>query len=188
MKIRREISVGQVTIPCIFRSSLRSRKIRITVYCGGRVIVTFPTRESIDHAVDFVREKSSWLAKTYVCLKKEANSTCKIKGNRKQYLELKEKALLLTEEKLKKYCDVYNAYPTKICIRNQKTRWGSCSRRGTLNINYRILFLPDHLVDYLIVHEICHLKEFNHSEDFWHLVSHAIPNYKKCRGEIRNLL
>ncbi|NBX49499.1 M48 family peptidase, partial [bacterium] len=73
----------------------------------------------------------------------------------------------------------------KISVRNQQTRWGSCSKRGNLNFNYRILFLPPHLADYLIVHELCHLKEFNHSPRFWALVAQGCPNYHACKKELR---
>ncbi|NBS67881.1 M48 family peptidase [bacterium] len=66
-----------------------------------------------------------------------------------------------------------------------RTRWGSCSKRGNLNFNYRILFLPPHLADYLIVHELCHLKEFNHSPRFWALVAQGCPNYHACKKELR---
>jgi len=72
----------------------------------------------------------------------------------------------------------------RVSIRNQRTRWGSCSRKGNLNFSYKIALLPLHLVDYLIVHELCHLEQFNHSPAFWSLVELAIPDYRTCRKEL----
>ncbi|MDE1924740.1 MAG: M48 family metallopeptidase [Patescibacteria group bacterium] len=73
----------------------------------------------------------------------------------------------------------------KIFIKNLKTRWGSASKNGNLNFHYKILFLPPHLASYLVVHEVCHLKEFNHSKEFWALVASELPDYKKLRKELR---
>ena len=73
----------------------------------------------------------------------------------------------------------------KINIKNQKTRWGSCSKKGNLNFNYKIALLPQHLADYIIVHELCHLGEFNHSRSFWNLVAKVFPEYLGIRNELR---
>jgi len=69
----------------------------------------------------------------------------------------------------------------KVRIKNQKLRWGSCSKEGTLNFNLLLSTLPAHIIDYIIVHELIHLIEFNHSENFWRLVEDAFPGYKDCR-------
>lgn len=73
----------------------------------------------------------------------------------------------------------------KVRIKNQKLRWGSCSKDGNLNFNLLLSALPSHIIDYVIVHELTHLIEFNHSEHFWKLVEEAIPTYKDCRNWLK---
>ena len=75
----------------------------------------------------------------------------------------------------------------KVFIRNARTRWGSCSSRGNLGFNYRIVKLPPELAHYIVVHELCHLKEFNHSPKFWALVAQTCPNYRQARRLLRRV-
>ena len=75
----------------------------------------------------------------------------------------------------------------KIFIKNQKTRWGSCSSAKNLNFNYKILFLPYDLAEYLVVHELCHLEHMNHSKDYWNLVEYVLPNYKMSHKRLKNI-
>jgi hypothetical protein len=72
-------------------------------------------------------------------------------------------------------------------IKNTSSRWGSCSRLGNLNFNYKIVFLPPELQDYLVVHELCHLGQFNHSQSFWNLVKKTIPEYLRLRKNLRDI-
>ncbi|MFH1536961.1 MAG: M48 family metallopeptidase [Patescibacteria group bacterium] len=106
---------------------------------------------------------------------------------KRHYLKYKEQARFLIEERLNYFNQFYNHEFCRVSIRNQKTRWGSCSSKGNLNFNYRILFLPRDTADYIIVHELCHLKEMNHSKNFWILVSQTFPNYKYIRKNLRGL-
>jgi predicted metal-dependent hydrolase len=101
------------------------------------------------------------------------------------YNKYKEQARLLVHHRLLHFNAHYNFAYQRVSIRNQKTRWGSCSSKGNLNFSYRILFLEPEAQDYLIVHELCHLKEFNHSQRFWDLVAQQSPNYKKWHVELK---
>lgn len=102
-----------------------------------------------------------------------------------RYQANKSRARALVLELLEKHRVNYPFPYKKIVIRNQKTRWGSCSKAGNLNFNYRIIFLPSQLADYLVVHELCHLSQFNHSEKFWHLIEEVVPDFQKCRRELK---
>lgn len=73
----------------------------------------------------------------------------------------------------------------KVTIRGQKTRWGSCSARKTISLNYKLLFLSPALVRYVLIHELCHTKHLNHSKKFWALVGEKEPNYKQLKAELR---
>lgn len=74
---------------------------------------------------------------------------------------------------------------TSITIRDQKSRWGSCSSRGTLSFNYRLIFAPAGVLDYVVVHELCHLTHMNHSKDFWNMVESIMPTYKQYKNWLK---
>jgi predicted metal-dependent hydrolase len=103
----------------------------------------------------------------------------------KDFKENKKKALELINERIA-YFNQSGEYPVgKVSIKNQKTRWGSCSGKRNLSFNYKLLFLPENLRDYIIIHELCHLKEMNHSKNFWNLVAEKVPDYKAIRRQIK---
>lgn len=108
-------------------------------------------------------------------------------ASRALYAEHKEAARALVERKIGYFSRHYQFPVGKVSIRNQRSRWGSCSKQGNLNFTYKILFIPDALADYLIVHELCHLKEFNHSAQFWALVAETIPDWKERRRALKRV-
>lgn len=100
------------------------------------------------------------------------------------YEKHKESSRALVTRKISEFNNFYNFKFNKIAIRNQRSRWGSCSKRGNLNFNYRLALIPDELVNYVIVHELCHLGEFNHSQKFWDLVAQTLPNHIELRKKL----
>ncbi|MBI1866469.1 MAG: M48 family metallopeptidase [Candidatus Staskawiczbacteria bacterium] len=108
-------------------------------------------------------------------------------NSRKYFLNNKEKAREIAESRIEYFNCFYKFYFNKIRIKKQKSRWGSCSEKGNLNFNYKIIFLPQKFSDYVFVHELCHIKEFNHSKKFWELVKKTIPDYKEIRNEFKKI-
>lgn len=99
----------------------------------------------------------------------------------KAYKAQVEATRALVLERLNYWSTIYGIPFGRVSIRKQKSRWGSCSSIGNLNFNYRLGFLPFELMDYIVVHELCHIKEYNHSKAFWNLVAEAYPNYIQLR-------
>jgi predicted metal-dependent hydrolase len=90
---------------------------------------------------------------------------------------LKANLKLALDELVSKYSNILKLYPHKITIRKQKTRWGSCSSQGNVNFNLALIMVPISVLEYVVAHELCHLKHPNHSRDFWELVATIIPDY-----------
>jgi predicted metal-dependent hydrolase len=108
------------------------------------------------------------------------------KKSRAEHKLLGAAARTLVRERLDYFNRHYGYVYGKIFIRNTRTRWGSCSSKGNLGFNYRIATLDARLADYIVVHELCHLKEFNHSPQFWALVAETMPQWKLLRRELRS--
>ncbi|PIR82522.1 hypothetical protein COU20_01840 [Candidatus Kaiserbacteria bacterium CG10_big_fil_rev_8_21_14_0_10_59_10] len=103
----------------------------------------------------------------------------------RHYRVYKEAARALVHERLVHFNSIYRFTYRRVFIKNGRSRWGSCSEKGNLNFNYKVLFLPEKLSDYIIVHELCHLGEFNHSPRFWALVERTLPHHAALRKELR---
>ena len=159
--------------------------MRLAVYCDGSVVITSPFGIEQSLIEKFFTDKKQWVLEKIRFFKSVESKAIRTFSHR-DYLENKDKALTLVHERVRYYNKIYGFSFNKVFIKNQKTRWGSCSRKQNLNVNYKIVFLPQKHQDYIVVHEMCHLKEFNHSKKFWALVEKALPNYLDLKKELHN--
>ncbi len=111
----------------------------------------------------------------------------KVRNTRAHYLKHREYTRTLVGELIRIANAHYLLVYGRVAIRDQRRRWGSCSKKGNLNFNYRLLFLPRHLAEYVVVHELCHLIVFNHSKSFWKKVEEVVPDHRVRRAELRAL-
>lgn len=165
------------------RTSKRARRMRIAVYCDGAVVVTVPRGMGLGFVERFVAEKSEWILHILDRFRPFRKRPAR-RNTRQEFLRYKDQAFALAKERVAHWNALYRFAYCAINIKNQKSRWGSCSRKGNLNFNYKIALLPERIRDYIIVHELCHLAEFNHSRQFWNLVARAIPDYAKVKQEL----
>ena len=180
-----KIKLKSREVKYILKISRRARGLRLAVYRDGAVVVTAPSAMSRNTIEQFITQKSRWVIDKLEHFKKFSGVVFVKKNSKKDFIKYKEQALLLARNRVAYFNNIYNFGFNKINIRNQKTRWGSCSKKGSLNFNYKIALLPARLADYIIVHELCHLGEFNHSPNFWNLVAQTAPDYLEIRRQLK---
>ena len=108
--------------------------------------------------------------------------------SKRDYIKYKEVARVLAKSRIAYYNTLYRFRVNRVAIKNSRSRWGSCSKKGNLNFNYKIALLPAELADYVIVHELCHLQDLNHSKKFWELVGKTIKNYQSLNKKLKKTI
>ncbi len=182
--MKQTIIFGAQKIDYELKKTRRAKYLRLAVYPAGRVVLTLPWWASVKSGKKFVVSKAPWIMSKIV---KQASQTraWPIVIDKQEYREHKEEVFKFVMERLTYFNQKYNFPLRRVSIKKPATRWGSCSRLGNLNFNYRLKWLPAPLADYIIVHELCHLGELNHSARFWRLVDQAIPDYQALRRELK---
>lgn len=168
----------------IIKTMRRSRHLRLTIHRDGRVIVTKPYFLSQASVEAFLRSKAEWVRLKLEHFKNLPAPLVR-QPDRQDYLKHKEAARTLIIDRLDYFNSFYNFKYQRLSVRDQQTRWGSCSKKGNLNFSYRLINLSTELRDYVIIHELCHLQEFNHSPHFWNLVARVFPKHKEARRRLR---
>ena len=169
----------------LLKKSLRARRLRVTVRCDASVVVTAPCFFPQNIIEEFLINKAGWILRKVEYFKRFQN--LQIVGGIREYKKVKYDATKFVREKIAKINKLYNFSFNRIRVKNNKSRWGSCSKKRNLNFNYKIIHLPVELAEYIVAHELCHLKEFNHSNRFWALVAKAVPDYNTRRRKLKKL-
>ena len=162
------------------------KTLAIQVKRDGSVVVRSPYGVSDKRIAAFVEEKSDWIARTRNKFLSTANDSLpenKISDEELKILTVQAKEIL--PQRVEQIAALMNVKYERITIRHQKTRWGSCSGKGNLNFNCMLMLTPPHIRDYVIVHELCHIKELNHSKQFWAEVERVMPDYKERRDWLK---
>ncbi len=177
------MTIDDLQIEYTLRRSYRTRGIRLSIKPPGDVIVTAHTLLPEFLIRQFIMQKATWLKEKLAIFRSKNRDAIHL-TDKKQKQAVRDKAIVSVLTKVKKWNADLGFEVKKITIKEQKTCWGSCTRSKHLNFNWKLGLMPDHLVDYVVVHELCHLKHFDHSRKFWELVATMIPDYKKRRKEL----
>jgi predicted metal-dependent hydrolase len=162
----------------------RARRYVVRVRADGTVRVTIPRWGSKREAAAFVEQQRGWIAKQLARLQVDGS---------KPRQELSEEAMngfrsrakLELPQRLLQLAERFGLHVSRVSVRNQQSRWGSCSPNGHICLNWRLVTMPEWVRDYVIIHELMHLKRLDHSPKFWKLVAAACPDYHRARDWLR---
>ncbi|NLM19492.1 MAG: M48 family metallopeptidase [Clostridiaceae bacterium] len=155
------------------------KTLSLQVIAINRIKIRAPQKCSKRYILDFVRSKSNWILKH---LNRMKDIVPAVPLNDEEISFGKKETLKRVQVFLATYKGLH---PKRITIRHQKTRWGSCSSKGNISLNLNCGFIPQELFEYVMVHELAHLYEMNHSSTFWSIVESYLPNYKQLRKELK---
>ncbi len=162
------------------------RNLRLAVAHDGQVTVTAPRLAPLLLIRRFLDHQKTWIVETQKRFRAAGHAPrMSPEKARERFLIHRETAHLRVSHFLALLNAKQTWVYTSVTIRDQRTRWGSCSAKGALSFNYRLAFLPAHLVEYIVAHELCHLREHNHSPRFWELLEKVLPGAAICRQELR---
>ena len=172
-----KMKIGEYNVE-VRRSKRKSATIKITA--DMQIVVFVPLYVSDNEIEKMVISKSKWIDKHMLKVQSTIDERSKLeKITFEQVKELADQAVEYIPKRVKYYAEKENFVYNKITIKNLVSRWGSCSTKGNLNFNCLLMLTPD-VIDYIVVHELCHLREMNHSEKFWAEVEKIMPDYQRA--------
>ena len=168
----------------IIKSNRKS--LSIEVKKDLRIIVRAPLFISNRDIEKFIADKSVWIEKTIEKVKvRNEQEKSMPKFTTEEIHNLADKALEIIPKRVDYYAKIMGVSYGRITIRNQVSRWGSCSAKGNLNFNCLLMLCPIEVLNYVVIHELCHIREMNHSRRFWSLVERFCPEYKQHKAWLK---
>ncbi|MCR5830139.1 MAG: M48 family metallopeptidase [Lachnospiraceae bacterium] len=171
----------------LIRSSRRT--IAIEVKPDATIVVRAPRRATVREIERIVAAKEGWINK-HIEKMKQRKAQLEKSGvaplSDEEIRELAKKAATYIPERVRYYAGIIGVSYGRITIRKQKTLWGSCSAKGNLNFNCLLMLKTSELIDYVVVHELCHRKHMNHSKAFWDEVGKVMPDYRERRKRLKS--
>ncbi len=163
----------------VFIKRSARRSLSLEIMPDGNLLARAPQRMPEREIWAFIREKEEWIR---IHRRKRMERQTEAQADPltpDQIRELADVALRVLPERCRYFAGIMGVRYGRITIRNQKTRWGSCSSGGNLNFNCLLMLAPPEVRDYVVVHELAHLKEMNHSPRFWKEVEKVLPDYRQ---------
>ncbi len=168
--------------PVLFQKSNRAKKINISIKSNKSVRVAVPRYVTYHYAEKIVKSKIDWIQKNLEKISK------KIKLQKNNLPINKEHAKIFLKNRIN-FLSKQNNFPiNRVFIKNQKTRWGSCSSKNNINLNIQLYRLPNELIDYVIFHELVHIYVKNHSLEFWKMLIRYVPNARSLDKDLKGYL
>ncbi len=158
----------------------KRKSIAVQVKPDGAVVVRAPKWMRERDIESFVQEKRTWIEKHLMLVQERQARVEKVEPYTEEGLRaLTKKAREVITQKVRYYAPLVGVDYGRIAIRRQRSRWGSCSSKGNLNFNCLLVLLPEAVIDYVVVHELCHRKQMNHSVAFYRELERVFPEYRK---------
>lgn len=158
----------------------RARRYVLRVNADGTLRLTLPRWGSLEAARRFVRGERMWIERERARQLRRAPSL-----SPEERASLRRRARIELPARLRQLAARHGFEPGRVTIRDQRSRWGSCSPSGDISLNWRLILMPDAVRDYVLLHELAHLREHNHSRRFWRLMSRICPTWRDARRWLR---
>ena len=169
----------------VFVRHPRARRYVVRVADDGSVRVTIPRWGSKREAAAFAEQERVWIEKQQRRAEQERHRPKPPPLSPEVERDLRRRAKRELPARLLELAAVHGLAVTRVSVRNQRWRWGSCSRNGHICLNWRLIQMPDSVRDYVMIHELMHLKRMDHSPKFWKLVAAACPDYQIARAWLK---
>lgn len=157
----------------------KRKTISLQIKSDGSMELKVPLQTTNAQIQEFLNQKSDWINKHLQAVKDRQQQMSQIKSlTMEEIRDLANQALEVIPKRVAYFAEIVGVTYGKITIRNQKSKWGSCSSKGNLNFNCLLMLMPTEVQDYIVVHELCHRKEMNHSPQFWAEVRKVLPDYE----------